>query len=1058
MADTTVTGQFGRESVSLNNAASEATLLRLVAAMEKMNKGSGGRVQDLHRQSQQNQRAYNRELDVGSKALKVTTTAFSTLTTSIVTLSSKIASFAGGIISGTTGIVKDLGMEIIAGGNKLSDFTQHLKDVPLLGLSHGIINFLDEQVSTLNALSMSGASFNNSILAMREAAARAGSDFKQFTEIVRSNTVTMAALGGTVTQGANRFANLSKQFKESDFGKKLIDIGYTVNGVDEALVSFIETSIRGNRGLLKSDNELIETAGKVSLNLDQLAKLTGQNVKDLQKQSQVVQEDFKARLVLQEVANDPTAYANANAALVMFSKEFPKLGPGLMDLAADGIANTPEGQWLKNLDRGGKLQETLSMALKGSLDPQELRERLKAAAVELEQAGSSIVNQRNIDALRLSETGKPLTNLMDGLIELTRINSTVAGAAKTEQDSTNAVTQSLRAFELQMIRLRTEIQNSFFDSQLFDKIQSLSSQLLDSKTIQTITNEISRLTTGSIVNIDKFLKDLDTGGMTTAFKNLFTNQMALVFDLDASKPLQDQLHEKFRSWIADIFSLEKSQSVREQLNQKIKEYIANIFGVDAYKRTVDEDGNEVKDPKSWGDIAGEAFIKKLGEGNVWAVAGAVLGGAIVGYLVYKLGKAILGGGGDSNTGRPGLPGRGRGRGRGNDGDSIGMSLLKGGVGLGVGLAATALGLMAMHEAFEKLEKIDWNKLKDGMGIIAGVGVATGVAAALISLTGPIGMLKMLGAAAIIAALGAALIPYGYAAGLAADASIKFSEALGNVIDKISNYKTAQTDATTRQIKEIAEISPENLRQSATAVESLKNALSGFDKGLLSSINVGLGRLFAPDTATELGKIAALGPSLQKSSEGVESFKRAIVGLDLSGFGMTQEQIAGLRHLQMANLTNLEKIPRVGSNMGDAAQGIKSFKDALTGLDLTKFDLSSDQITRLTNGTNRIKELATQVERTRTAVKNLDETGVQRITTGLKNLSDAFDEFSKSFVDKFVAAFDKTKAESQIGLLNEIKSQLERLNTSAQSINTHTENTSRKVGVTTPPGTVYPQRR
>ena len=109
------------------------------------------------------------------------------------------------------------------------------------------------------------------------------------------------------------------------------------------------------------------------------------------------------------------------------------------------------------------------------------------------------------------------------------------------------------------------------------------------------------------------------------------------------------------------------------------------------------------------------------------------------------------------------------------------------------------------------------------------------------------------------------------------------KAIGNVIDKITKMKTAGTDATTKQIKDLSAIPGLKMLDTARGIDAIKKALDGFGGGTFGKI---VGSLFGGDGPIE--KIIELSkkvPALMKASEAI-----AILGAAGSDFAKAEAEI------------------------------------------------------------------------------------------------------------------------------------------------------------------------
>ena len=102
--------------------------------------------------------------------------------------------------------------------------------------------------------------------------------------------------------------------------------------------------------------------------------------------------------------------------------------------------------------------------------------------------------------------------------------------------------------------------------------------------------------------------------------------------------------------------------------------------------------------------------------------------------------------------------------------------------------------------------------------------------------------------------------------------VGIGEAVGNVVDKITKMRTAGTEATTKQIKELSDIPADKLFSAAQGVDALKAALDGFGGGTFSKISDSLFGGDGPiDKIVELAKKV---PELMKAAEAISIISSA----------------------------------------------------------------------------------------------------------------------------------------------------------------------------------------
>ncbi|MEK9695738.1 MAG: hypothetical protein VW270_08230 [Candidatus Poseidoniales archaeon] len=105
------------------------------------------------------------------------------------------------------------------------------------------------------------------------------------------------------------------------------------------------------------------------------------------------------------------------------------------------------------------------------------------------------------------------------------------------------------------------------------------------------------------------------------------------------------------------------------------------------------------------------------------------------------------------------------------------------------------------------------------------------------------------------------------------------DSIGDVVDKISKMKTAGTDATTKQIKELSEVPADKIGGVAGAIERMKNALEGFGGGTFTKV---MGKL--------LGSSGPIADILKLAEKSETLSKAATAIMAIAGSGVTYKQL------------------------------------------------------------------------------------------------------------------------------------------------------------------------
>jgi uncharacterized membrane protein YgcG len=173
---------------------------------------------------------------------------------------------------------------------------------------------------------------------MTNAASGAGLTVEQFSKIVAANGQAMVALGGTTEQGAKRFADLGKKMKTSGLGDELLRMGYSTEGVNQGMASYIQ--VMGSNGRLQnaSTAQLAQGSATYMKELDGLAKITGSTREEKQKELEALAKDAQVEAAMQHLDD------KQRQQMLSYITSFPKAQQGaIKDMLATGTITTEEG-------------------------------------------------------------------------------------------------------------------------------------------------------------------------------------------------------------------------------------------------------------------------------------------------------------------------------------------------------------------------------------------------------------------------------------------------------------------------------------------------------------------------------------------------------------------------------------------------------------------------------------------------------------------------------------------------------------------------------------------
>lgn len=414
-----VTGNFGTEQITLNNAAEEATLRDILDVLS--NATGGGRIFDntAARQLSNSTRqasggilgmlgaAYRTEdgLDRLTKSQHEARGALNSFTTSLY---SNMKSFLRGVTSGdlsqaTQGVFDTIQNTIKGGLDTLQKSTKNpfidvLAEIGKVGTDAvvGGAAYLEQNVrefsNKFDELSNVGFLAGEGINEFRYNLNKAGMSFIEFEGLVKNNGDALRTLGGSTTQGARQIIKLRSAMVGQE--EQFYRLGYNFTELSPLLADYTATLERGVGTITMSDQELIAGTLKYAANLKLITDLTGKSADQMKTESEEAARNAKNQSYLMEL--ETSGRAGASEAFGQISSTLRSIAPGFEDLFQDyntrfGVAMGETTGLLEANNPGMRkvLMEMKEGIAAGTVTPENARqaliESMKRNGAEIEQ-------------------------------------------------------------------------------------------------------------------------------------------------------------------------------------------------------------------------------------------------------------------------------------------------------------------------------------------------------------------------------------------------------------------------------------------------------------------------------------------------------------------------------------------------------------------------------------------------------------------------------------------------------------------------------------------------
>ena len=181
-------------------------------------------------------------------------------------------------------------------------------------------------------LSKVGAGFRGDLVNLSIAAANSRLSLSEFSNLIKENRENLIGLGGSVTRGAERFAQLSKAFQDSPVSDNLKLLGYTSKDLNEVLAIQMSSMRYTQKMDEAGKKQAIESATKLAEQMDEMSRLTGKSREEQAEAMKKGQQDaqIEAKMKLIGLKEGPEAEAKARALFTQQYNEAQLRGQGQM--------------------------------------------------------------------------------------------------------------------------------------------------------------------------------------------------------------------------------------------------------------------------------------------------------------------------------------------------------------------------------------------------------------------------------------------------------------------------------------------------------------------------------------------------------------------------------------------------------------------------------------------------------------------------------------------------------------------------------------------------------
>jgi len=163
----------------------------------------------------------------------------------------------------------------------------------------GLTSEVDKSAKTWQQASNIGIGFNNDAIGLRTSVAQTRLSTDEWGDSIKKGAIGFTALGGTMTDSAKKFNQMSASFSDTTAADELRKIGFTTKEYNDVLA----ISLAGKKGqdlsTLEGQRKANMAAADLALEMDKVAQLTGVSRREQQEALQEKQKNARVQATIE---------------------------------------------------------------------------------------------------------------------------------------------------------------------------------------------------------------------------------------------------------------------------------------------------------------------------------------------------------------------------------------------------------------------------------------------------------------------------------------------------------------------------------------------------------------------------------------------------------------------------------------------------------------------------------------------------------------------------------------------------------------------------------------
>ena len=246
----------------------------------------------------------------------------------------------------------------------------------------------DRLYKSYQNLSKVGVTAADGMMGLAESAQRLGlglseAGIENFGRLMKASAQDLALLSGSAVQGRKDFTDFASEVVRGSAGRELMNLGYSVEELNEGLASYIGLQARAGTAQNKTQAELRAGAAAYLKEMDALTKLTGLQKAELEEginKARAV-EAFRAKVEDLRAQGREKEADEMEKYFAVLQKQAPTIAQGFAEAASGLIVSDAGRQYNLAIDQGTGIVEKLStgainatQALQGTYQQSKLSE------------------------------------------------------------------------------------------------------------------------------------------------------------------------------------------------------------------------------------------------------------------------------------------------------------------------------------------------------------------------------------------------------------------------------------------------------------------------------------------------------------------------------------------------------------------------------------------------------------------------------------------------------------------------------------------------------------